>query len=76
DLGEYDKALEYIGKAYSISKEAGRTEDEAVYLNRLGRVYALMGDAETAKAKFEEAISLLPEDHPEAIDSRQRLQKL
>lgn len=76
DLCEYDKALKYIGMAYAISKETGRIEDEAVYINRLGRVYAQMGDTESAKEKFEIAISLLPADHPEAIDSKERLQKL
>lgn len=76
DLGEYNKALEYIGKAYEISKKAKRTENEGLYLNRLGRVYALMGEMNTAKKKFEEALRLLPEDHSEAIDTRRRLEEL
>ncbi len=73
EIGEYAKALEKIGKAYSISKDNGRTESEAIYLNRLGRVHTLMGDKETAIKEFQEAISLLPQDHPEAIDSKERL---
>ena len=39
-------------------------------------VYAKMGDKKTAKEKFEEALKLLPEDHPEAIDSRERFNYL
>lgn len=35
-----------------------------------------MGDKETAKEKFEEAMRLLPEDHPEAIDAKRRLEEL
>lgn len=76
DLGEYNKALVYIGKAYEISKENKRIEEEAIYLNRLARIYILIGEKETAKEKFEEALKLLPEDHPEAIDSKERLKEL
>ena len=73
DLKQYDKAIEYITKAYEIAENIGDTISKAGFLNRLGRVYALMGEDETAKAKFLEAITLLPKDHPEAIDSQKRL---
>ena len=63
-------------EALERNKKTDRTEDEATYLNRMGRVYALIEDKETAKAKFEEAISLLPEDHLEALDSKKRLEDL
>ena len=35
-----------------------------------------MGDKENAKAKFMEALALLPEDHPVAINIRERLEEL
>lgn len=76
NMGEYDEALEYIGKAYDISQESYKTEDQGCYLNRLGRVYTLMGETEVAKEKFEEALKLLPEEHPEAQDTRTRLEEL
>lgn len=76
ELGQYEKALEYIQKAYDISREMSRTKKESIYLNRLGRVYVLKGESETAKSKFEEAISLLSHDHPEAIDSKERLNEI
>ncbi|MCR4664374.1 MAG: tetratricopeptide repeat protein, partial [Paludibacteraceae bacterium] len=73
---DYDKALEYISKAYEIAETIGEVPLKAILLNRLGRTYAMMTDAETARAKFQAAIELLPEDDPEAIDSRERLNKL
>ena len=38
--------------------------------------YEQMGDKENAKAKFMEALALLPEDHPDAIDIREWLEEL
>lgn len=45
----------------------------ATFYNRLGRVYAAMGDKETAREYFQQAIDMLPEDHQEALDSKERL---
>lgn len=59
-----------------ISKHNRNKEYEAVHLNRLGRVYALIGNNEEAKLKFKEALSLLPEEHPDALDSKERLKQL
>jgi tetratricopeptide (TPR) repeat protein len=76
DLKQYDKAIEYITKACEIAEKLGDDMAIATYLNRLGRTYAAMGDVETARTKFHAAIALLPKDHSEAIDSRERLDKL
>ena len=76
ELEQYDKAVEYITKAYDIADNIGDDIAKAVYLNRLGRTFAAMGDLSTAHDKFHSAINLLPEDHPEAKDSRERLEKL
>jgi hypothetical protein len=35
-----------------------------------------MGEKEKARAQFQALINLLPDDHPEAIDSRERLENL
>ena len=72
-MKDYPKALEYINKAYEIAERNDDIEAKATYLNSMGSTYADMGEIETARAKFQEALALLPEDHPEAVDSRKRL---
>ena len=72
----YDKAIEYISKAYEIAVKLEDSTAKASYLNRLGRVYALMGNLEMASKKYKEAIDLLPDDHPEAVDSQNRLKEI
>ena len=76
DLTLYDKAIEYISKAYEIAVKLEDSTAKASYLNRIGRVYALMGNLEMASKKYKEAIDLLPEDHPEAVDSQNRLKEI
>ena len=46
------------------------------YTHKLGIVYVASGDKEKAKEKFEEAIALLPEDYPFAIDAKGQLEEL
>lgn len=75
-LKQYDKSLEYITKAYDIAADIGDDIAKATYLNRLGRTLAAMGDLSTAHDKFQTAITLVPKDHPVAIDSRKRIEVL
>ena len=75
-LKQYDKSLEYITKAYDIAADIGDDIAKATYLNRLGRTFAAMGDLSTAHDKFQTAITLVPKDHPVAIDSRKRIEVL
>ena len=76
ELGEYEKAVEYRTKAVEISKALGNKDGEGFQLTRLGKIYAKMGDKENAKAALMEALTLLPEDHPDAIDARKQLEEL
>ena len=76
DLAQYDKSLKYIGKALEIAQELKEIISVATYHNRLGRVYALIGDKENAQMHFQTAIDMLSEDHLEALDSRERIQAL
>ena len=75
-MKDYPKALEYINKAYEIAEKNGDTEAMATNLNSLGSTYADMGEMEKARAQFQTVINLLPDDHPEAIDSREMLENL
>ena len=76
ELKDYDQALYNFNKSLEIAESLSLTKEMGIRMNRLARVYALKGDYNMAKEKFEEAISLLPKDHPEAIDSRKRLNSL
>ena len=76
DTNRYNEAIEYLDRDFRTLINVNNLEVKTLYLNRLGRVYALMGDKETAKEKFEEALRLLPDDHPETIDTRKRLEEL
>lgn len=75
ELKQYNKAVEYITKAYNIAANIGDDIAKVNYLNRLGRTFVAMRDLETARVKFQAAINLLPEDHSETIDCRERLEK-
>ena len=76
ELGQYDKALEYIGTALEIAMKLKNNKLVATFHNRLGRVYALMGDKNAAREHFQQAIDLLPENHKEALDSKERMKTL
>lgn len=76
DMAQYDKALEYISEAFAIAKQIEDLKHIAIYHNRLGRIYALMGDKDAAREHFQQAIDLLPEDHPESKDSKERIEYL
>ena len=76
DLGQYDEALEYVCKALSIAESLNDVENIATYHNRLGRIFQKKVDIEQAVRHFQKAIELLPEDHPESIDSRERLKDI
>ena len=76
NLEKDQDAIDYFNKAYSVVKESDIKMGMGYYAHKLAIVYAASGDKEIAKAKFEEALRLLPEDHPEAIDTRRRLEEL
>lgn len=75
-LGKNQDSIDYLNKAYSVVKESDIKIGMGYYDHKLGIVYATSGDKETAKAKFEEALKLLPEEHPDAIDTLIILEEL
>ena len=76
ELSQYNKAVEYIGKAMGIATSIEDTNLIGILHNRLGRVCALMGDKNAAREHFQQAIDLLPENHKEALDSKERMKTL
>ena len=78
-LGEYDKALEYLGRALDINiKDLGEDHlDMAVSYRGLGRIWHEKGDYDKAVEYFEKSLDInikaLGEDHPNIIVARHNL---
>ena len=75
-LGQYNLAINYISKAIENSDEPDNNILAGMLHNRLGRVYELTGDKDSAYEHFLQAIDMLPEDHEEAKDSKERIENL
>ncbi|MBN2533405.1 MAG: tetratricopeptide repeat protein [Spirochaetales bacterium] len=58
---EYDKALEYAGKAFNLYKKIGAKEGTVWVLLRMGWCYANMYRHEVAREKYEEAGNIAKE---------------
>jgi tetratricopeptide (TPR) repeat protein len=71
DLGDYNKALEYYGKALEIKKsKLGKDDtDTAATYNNIGEVYYAKGDYDKALEYFKKALKIneskLGKDHPD-----------
>jgi tetratricopeptide (TPR) repeat protein len=61
DLGQYERALEYLEGSLKILKEVGARWREGHLLNILGRVYSSLGKKERAWKCYKEALGIYKE---------------
>ena len=59
ELGEKEKAIEYLSRALPIAKASQNTVTEAWALDSLGLVYVNFGDRQKAVEYFDEALALM-----------------
>ena len=58
DLGEKQKALEYLGQSLTLSRAQGEPLFESTTLNHIGRLYSQLGEKQKALEYFNQALSL------------------
>lgn len=76
EIGSFVNAIINIKQAYKIFVKNKNRSEIGSSLYTWALIFQKMGKIKDAKAKFEEVIALLPEDHPEAIASKKRLKEL
>jgi len=57
-MGDYQKAIEYHGRALAIAKENSNRQSEGIYLGNLGNAYLGLGQVQTAIDYYEQALKI------------------
>ena len=60
-MGDYQKAIEYYERAYTIAKENGNRHDEGAWLLNLGNAYRNQGQVQIAIKYYEQALDIARE---------------